>query len=111
MQGNGAPKTFGMEVLKDEGNSKGLNLSYAWGKVTKLYALTLFDPNSTHNFILHELALKLGIHEMGDVIQAKGAFKGERGLSCSPHRENLIFIFNATWIKRIFIYPHSNLKM
>ena len=40
-------------------------------------ALILFDPGSTHNFISHELALKLGVHEfeMGDVEQANGAFK------------------------------------
>ena len=72
--------------MKEEGNSKGAILSYAWGKVRELYALLLFDLGSTHNFISHELALKLGIlalklgihdFEMGDVFQANGAFKGQ----------------------------------
>ena len=77
-QGNGTPKASAIEVLKKEGNSKGANLSYAWGKVRELDALIVFDLGSTRNFISHELALKLGIHEfeMGDVICVNGAFKG-----------------------------------
>ena len=77
-QENGTPKAFAIKFLKEEENSKGANLSYAWRKVRELDALLLFDPRSTHSFISHELALKLGIHEleMGDVILANGAFKG-----------------------------------
>ena len=54
-------------------------MSYAWGKVREHDALKIFNPGSTHNFIPHELALKLGIHEfeMGDHILADGAFKGQ----------------------------------
>ena len=76
-QGNGTPKAFAIEVLKEEENSKGANLSYAWGKVRELDAPILFDPGYTHNFISHQLALKLGIHEfeMGDVVLANRAFK------------------------------------
>ena len=70
MQGNGTPKASIVEVLKEEVNSKGANLSYAWGKVRELDALILFYLGSTHNFILHELVLKLGIQglKMGNVI-------------------------------------------
>ena len=62
-----------MEVLKEEGHSKGSSLSYARGKVREVNALFLFDPNSTHNFF----TTKLGIHDfkMGDTIQANGTFK------------------------------------
>ena len=69
-QGNGTPKAFSMEVLKEEGNFKGAKLSYAWGKIRELDALILFDLGSTHSLILHELALKFEIHEskMGDVM-------------------------------------------
>ena len=51
---------------------------YVWGKVRELDALILFDLGFTHSFISHELALKLGIHEvdMGDVIQVDGVFMG-----------------------------------
>ena len=71
-----------VEVFKEEGSSKGALLSYLWGKVREHDALILFDPGSIHNFISHELALKLGIHEfeMGDLIQANGAFKGQEVL-------------------------------
>ena len=57
-------------------------MSYAWGKVREHDALILFDPRSIHNFISHELALKLGIHEfdMGDHILANCAFKGQEVL-------------------------------
>ena len=84
-QGNGSPKAFIVEVLKKEGNSKGENLSYTWGKVRELDALKLFDLVSTHNFISHELALKLGIHEFerDDFIQANGSFKGQE-VSITP---------------------------
>ena len=77
-QGNGTLKASMVKVLKEERNSKGAILSYAWGKVRELDALILFDPGSTNNFISHELALNLGIHEfeMGDHILANGAFKG-----------------------------------
>ena len=71
--------------MKEEGNPKGAHLSYVWGKVRELDAFILFDPGSTHNFISHDLALKLGIHdfETGDVIQADGAFKGQE-VSVTP---------------------------
>ena len=51
-------------------------------KVRELDTLIPFDPRSTHKFISHELAFKLGIHEfeMGDVILANGAFKGQEAL-------------------------------
>ena len=50
------------------------------GKVRELETFITFDSMFTHNFISHELPLKLGIHEfdMGDVILANEAFKGER---------------------------------
>ena len=82
---NGTPKASTVEVLKEEGSSKGALLSYIWGKVLDHDALILFDLGSTHNFISHELALKLGIHEfkMGDHIQANGAFKGQE-VSVTP---------------------------
>ena len=60
---NGTPKASTIEVFKEEGSSKGALLSYLWWKVCEHDALILFDPGSTHNFISHELALKLGIHE------------------------------------------------
>ena len=89
-QGNGTPKAFVVEVLKKEGNSKVENLSYVLGKVRQLNTLILFDLGSTHNFISHELALKLGIHEveMGGVILAKGAFKGKE-VSITPFNKKL----------------------
>ena len=75
---NGTPKASTIEVFKEEGSSKGALLSYLWEKVHEHDALILFDLGSTHNFISHELALKLGIHEfeMGDRIQVDGDFKG-----------------------------------
>ena len=84
-QGNGTPKASVVEVLKEERNSKVANLPYAWLKVREFDALILFDPGSTHSFISHELALNLGKHEfeMGDVIQANGAFKGQE-ISITP---------------------------
>ena len=56
-QQNETPKALAFEVLKEEGNSKGAKLSYAWGKIQEYDALILFDTGSTHNFISHELAL------------------------------------------------------
>ena len=84
-QPNGTPKASTLEVLKEEENSKGSHFSYAWGKVHEHDTLILFYLGSTHNFISHELALKLGIHEfeMGDCIQVDGAFKGQE-VSVSP---------------------------
>ena len=42
-QGNGTLKASTFEVLmKEEGNSKGANLSYAWGKVRELDGLLIF---------------------------------------------------------------------
>ena len=70
-QRNGPPKDSLVEVLKEEGNSKSANLSYAWGKVRELDALILFDPIYTHNFISHELALKLGILTLKCVMLSK----------------------------------------
>ena len=63
-----ARKASTVEVLKEEGNSKGANLSYAWGKVRELDALILLEPRSTHYFISHELELNLGIHDFKMVI-------------------------------------------
>ena len=74
-----------MEVLKEEGHSKGSTLSYTWGRVGELDALMLLDPNSTHNFFSIELTSKLGICDfvMGDTILANGAFK-EQEVSIIP---------------------------
>ena len=47
------------KVLKEERNSKGAKLFYAWGKVRELDALIPFDSRATHNFVSHEMALKL----------------------------------------------------
>ena len=82
-QGNGTPKAFAIEALKEKRNSKGANLSYVWGKVREHDALILLDPRSTHNFISHELALKLGMFERVDLIHADGAFKGQ-GVLVTP---------------------------
>ena len=59
--------------------SKATQLCFAWGKVRDQNSLILFDPGSTHNFISVELAQKLGIQteEMGPVLEARGAFKGQ----------------------------------
>ncbi|MCO5602671.1 hypothetical protein L7F22_056807 [Adiantum nelumboides] len=67
-----------MNTLKDA-EDNGSPLSYAWGKVREHDAFILFDPGSTHNFISHELATKLGIQdfEMGDAMKADGAFVGQ----------------------------------
>ncbi|MCO5553339.1 hypothetical protein L7F22_006860 [Adiantum nelumboides] len=50
-----------------------------WGKVREHDAFILFDPSSTHNFISHELATKLGIQEfeMGNAMKEDGAFIGQ----------------------------------
>ncbi|MCO5557823.1 hypothetical protein L7F22_011395 [Adiantum nelumboides] len=54
-------------------------LCFAWGKIRDMNSLILFDPGSTHNFISIELAQRLGIQteEMGTVLEASGAFKGQ----------------------------------
>ncbi|MCO5609381.1 hypothetical protein L7F22_063607 [Adiantum nelumboides] len=68
-----------IEAPKEDVHCKGSPLSYAWGKVREHDAFILFDPGSTHNFISHELAAKLGIQEfeMGDAMKADGAFIGQ----------------------------------
>ena len=82
---NDPPRATMVEALKEDGHCIGSQLSYAWGKVREHDALILFDPGSTHNFISTELATKLGIHdfEMGEVIKADGAFKGQE-VSVTP---------------------------
>ena len=74
-----------VQNIKEDVHSKGSPLLYAWGKVREHDALILFDPGSTHNFLSHELALKLGIHEfkMGDCILGDDAFKGQE-VSITP---------------------------
>ncbi|WP_165349248.1 retropepsin-like aspartic protease, partial [Enterobacter cloacae complex sp. 4DZ1-17B1] len=69
---------------------KGSPLCHAWGKVREHDAFILFDPGSTHNFISMELATKLGIqsYEMGDVLPADSAFKGQEA-SVTPLIEKL----------------------
>ena len=66
---NEPPRATCVKALEEEGHCKGAPLCYAWGKVREQDALILFDLGSTHNFISHELALKLRVHEfeMGDV--------------------------------------------
>ena len=65
---NNPPRASTVQAPKEDGHCKGAPLSYAWGKVREHDALILFDPGSTHNFISHELATKLRIHdfEMGE---------------------------------------------
>ena len=74
---NNPPRATMVESLKEDGYCKGSQLSYAWGKVREHDAFILFHPGSTCNFIYIKLATKIGIHdfEMGNVIQADGAFK------------------------------------
>ena len=69
-----------MDTQKEEACTKGSLLSDAWGKVREHDALILFDPGSTHNFISMELATRMGIktQEMGDNLNAEGAFKGQK---------------------------------
>ncbi|MCO5574456.1 hypothetical protein L7F22_028241 [Adiantum nelumboides] len=76
---NEQPRASIIEALKEDVHCKGSPLSYAWGKVREHDAFILFDPGSTHNFISHELAAKLGIQdfEMGDAMKADGAFVGQ----------------------------------
>ncbi|MCO5612978.1 hypothetical protein L7F22_067251 [Adiantum nelumboides] len=76
---NEQPRASSIEVPKEDVHCKGSSLSYAWGKVREHDAFILFDPGSTHNFISHELAAKLGIQEfeMGDAMKADGAFIGQ----------------------------------
>ncbi|MCO5597562.1 hypothetical protein L7F22_051640 [Adiantum nelumboides] len=76
---NEQPRASIIEAPKEDVHCKGSPLSYAWGKVREHDAFILFDPSSTHNFISHELAAKLGIQEfeMGDAMKADGAFIGQ----------------------------------
>ncbi|MCO5552192.1 hypothetical protein L7F22_005704 [Adiantum nelumboides] len=76
---NEQPRASIIEAPKEDVHCKGSPLSYAWGKVREHDAFILFDPGSTHNFISHELATKLGIQdfEMGDAMKADGAFVGQ----------------------------------
>ncbi|MCO5604768.1 hypothetical protein L7F22_058938 [Adiantum nelumboides] len=76
---NEQPRASIIEAPKEDVHCKGSPLSYSWGKVREHDAFILFDPGSTHNFISHELAAKLGIQEleMGDAMKADGAFIGQ----------------------------------
>ncbi|MCO5602448.1 hypothetical protein L7F22_056580 [Adiantum nelumboides] len=76
---NEQPRASIIEAPKEDVHCKGSPLSYAWGKVREHDAFILFDPGSTHNFISHELATKLGIQdfEMGDAMKTDGAFVGQ----------------------------------
>ncbi|MCO5559164.1 hypothetical protein L7F22_012757 [Adiantum nelumboides] len=76
---NEQPRASIIETPKEDAHCKGSPLSYAWGKVREHDAFILFDPGSTHNFISHELATKLGIQdfEMGDAMKTDGAFIGQ----------------------------------
>ncbi|MCO5554859.1 hypothetical protein L7F22_008395 [Adiantum nelumboides] len=76
---NEQPRASIIEAPKEDVHCNGSPLSYAWGKVREHDAFILFDPGSTHNFISHELAAKLGIQEfeMGDAMKADGAFIGQ----------------------------------
>ncbi|MCO5571091.1 hypothetical protein L7F22_024823 [Adiantum nelumboides] len=73
------PRASIIEAPKVDVHCKGSPLSYAWGKVREHDAFILFDPGSTHNFISHELAAKLGIQEfeMGDPMKVDEAFIGQ----------------------------------
>ncbi|MCO5580337.1 hypothetical protein L7F22_034203 [Adiantum nelumboides] len=76
---NEQPRASIIDAPKEDVHCKGSPLSFAWGKVREHDAFILFDPGSTHNFIFHELAAKLGIQEfeMGDAMKADGAFIGQ----------------------------------
>ncbi|MCO5574504.1 hypothetical protein L7F22_028289 [Adiantum nelumboides] len=76
---NEQPRASIIEAPKEHVHCKGSPLSYAWGKVREHDAFILFDPGSTHNFISHDLATKLGIQEfeMGDAMKVDGAFIGQ----------------------------------
>ncbi|MCO5554217.1 hypothetical protein L7F22_007745 [Adiantum nelumboides] len=76
---NEQPRASIIEAPKEDVHCKGSPLSYTWGKVREHDAFILFDPGSTHNFISHELAAKLGIQEfeMGDAMKVDGAFIGQ----------------------------------
>ncbi|MCO5563448.1 hypothetical protein L7F22_017090 [Adiantum nelumboides] len=76
---NEQPRASIIEAPKEDVHCKSSPLSYAWKKVREHDAFILFDPGSTHNFISHELAAKLGIQEfeMVDVMKADGAFIGQ----------------------------------
>ncbi|MCO5552258.1 hypothetical protein L7F22_005770 [Adiantum nelumboides] len=76
---NEQPRASIIEAPKEDVHCKGSPLSYVWGKVREHDAFILSGPGSTHNFISHELAAKLGIQEfeMGDAMKADGAFIGQ----------------------------------
>ncbi|MCO5613123.1 hypothetical protein L7F22_067398 [Adiantum nelumboides] len=79
---NDPPRVSMVQAPKEDGHCKEAPLSYAWGKVREHDALILFDPGSTHNFISHELAAKLEIHdfEIGEPLPIDAAFKGHEVL-------------------------------
>ncbi|MCO5608659.1 hypothetical protein L7F22_062873 [Adiantum nelumboides] len=87
---NEKPSASIIEAPKEDVHCKGSPLSYAWGKVREHDAFVLFDSGSTHNFISHELAAKLGIQEfeMGDAMKVDGAFIGQDA-SVTPLIEKL----------------------
>ena len=72
------PRATLVKAQEEDYQRKDSSLSYAWGKLQEHDALILLDLGSTHNFILTNLAIKLGIHEceMGKDIKADGAFQG-----------------------------------
>ncbi|MCO5583910.1 hypothetical protein L7F22_037827 [Adiantum nelumboides] len=84
---NEQPRASIIEAPKVDVHCKGSPLSYAWGKVREHDAFILFDHGSTHNFISHELAAKLGIQEfeMGDAMKADGAFIGQDASGQQTH--------------------------
>ena len=109
---NGTPKATTVQVFKEEGSSKGANLSYLWGKVREHNALILFDLGATQNFISQELALRLGIHdlEMGEGIQADGAFKGKK-VNVTPLIGKLRLHMQGYVDKEDFYISLSTMKM
>ena len=76
-------KPLAIQVLAQGSEGKqGASLHYAWEKVRDQDAFILFDLGSTHNFVLHDMVAKLGIHflEMGPKEEAEGAFEGQQVL-------------------------------
>ncbi|MCO5552655.1 hypothetical protein L7F22_006171 [Adiantum nelumboides] len=69
------------DLVGDEQNVDATELCRAWGKVRDQEVLVFYDSGACANFILPELASKLGIHaeEMG--------MTGEAGLACLGHLE------------------------
>ena len=100
-------------LVVEDGYFEGYLLSYAWGKVREHDAFILFDFGSMHNFILIELATKLGIHdfEMGEAAQANGAFKGQEVSVTLLILGSLNFTSKGMWTKKIFISPLSSMMM